>query len=76
MRRALVFVAGLLAVLAAATAGPSGAATHAVRIAQIDTSRYPLITAVVIAPGSDRLLREAAIGAIPAPLCRLPPSLD
>ena len=55
MRRALVFVAGLLAVLAAATAGPSGAATHAVRIAQIDTSRYPLITAVVIAPGSDKL---------------------
>ena len=55
MRRALVFVAGLLAVLAAATAGPSGAATHAVRIAQVDTSRYPLITAVVIAPGSDKL---------------------
>jgi tight adherence protein B len=54
MRRALAFVVGLAAVLAA-VAGTSGAASHAVRIAQVDTSRYPLITAVVVAPGSDKL---------------------
>jgi tight adherence protein B len=54
MRRALVFVAGLAAVLAIAAA-TSAAAPPRLRIAQVDTSRYPLITAVVIAPGSDRL---------------------
>jgi tight adherence protein B len=55
MRRALVSVAGLLAVLTAVTAGAAGAASPSVRIAQVDTSRYPLITAVVVAPGSDKL---------------------
>ena len=54
MRRALVLVAGLAAVLAIAAA-TSAAAPPRLRIAQVDTSRYPLITAVVIAPGSDRL---------------------
>jgi tight adherence protein B len=54
MRRALVFAAGLAAVLAIAAA-TSVAAPPRLRIAQVDTSRYPLITAVVIAPGSDRL---------------------
>jgi tight adherence protein B len=54
MRRALALVAGLAVVLAA-VAGTSGAASHALRIAQVDTSRYPLITAVVVAPGSDKL---------------------
>ena len=54
MRRALVFVAGLAAVLAIAAA-TSAAAPPRLRIAQVDTSRYPLITAVVIAPGSDKL---------------------
>jgi hypothetical protein len=54
MRRALVFVAGLAAVLAIAAASSVAAPQH-LRIAQVDTSRYPLITAVVIAPGSDKL---------------------
>ena len=56
MKRALVLVAGLAAALAVA-AGVSGAAQPSVRIAQVDSSRYPLITAVVIAPGSDKLRR-------------------
>ena len=54
MRRALVLVAGLAAVLAIAV-GASTAAPPRVQIAQVDTSRYPLITATVIAPGSDKL---------------------
>ena len=54
MRRALVLVAGLAAVLAIAV-GASTAAPPRVQIAQVDTSRYPLITATVIAPDSDKL---------------------
>jgi tight adherence protein B len=54
MRRALVLVAGLAAALAVAV-GASFAAAPRVKIAQVDTSRYPLITATVIAPGSDKL---------------------
>jgi tight adherence protein B len=54
MRRALALVAALAAVLAVAV-GASVAASPRVQIAQIDTSRYPLITATVIAPGSDKL---------------------
>jgi tight adherence protein B len=54
MRRALALVAGLVAVLTI-VAGSSGAASPQLRIAQVDTSRYPLITAVVIAPGSNKL---------------------
>ncbi|MDP9255099.1 MAG: type II secretion system F family protein [Actinomycetota bacterium] len=54
MRRALAFVAGLAAVLTV-VAGSAGAASPKVRIAQVDTTRYPLITAVVIAPGSNKL---------------------
>ena len=54
MRRALAFVAGLAAVLTV-VAGSAGAAPPKVRIAQVDSSRYPLITAVVIAPGSNKL---------------------
>ena len=54
MRRALAFLAGLVAVLTI-VAGSSGAASPKLRIAQVDTSRYPLITAVVIAPGSNKL---------------------
>ena len=56
MKRAFVLVAGLLAVLAVAV-GVSGAAQPRIKIAQVDTTRYPLITAVVIAPGSDKLRR-------------------
>jgi len=52
MRRALVLVAGLAAVLAIAVSA-STAAPPRVKIAQVDTSRYPLITATVIAPNSD-----------------------
>lgn len=54
MRRALALLAGLVAVLTI-LAGSSGAASPKLRIAQVDTSRYPLITAVVIAPGSSKL---------------------
>jgi tight adherence protein B len=54
MRRTLAFLAGLVAVLTI-VAGSSGAASPKLRIAQVDTSRYPLITAVVIAPGSNKL---------------------
>jgi tight adherence protein B len=54
MRRALASFAGLAAVLTI-VAGSSGAASPKLRIAQVDSSRYPLITAVVIAPGSDKL---------------------
>jgi tight adherence protein B len=54
MRRALVFIAGLAAVLAIAATSSVAAPRH-LRIAQVDTSRYPLITAVVIAPDSDKL---------------------
>ena len=54
MRRALALLAGLAAVLAVAV-GSTTAATPRVQIAQVDTSRYPLITATVIAPGSDKL---------------------
>ena len=54
MRRALVLVAGLAAVLAIAVSA-STAAPPRVKIAQVDTSRYPLITATVIAPNSDEL---------------------
>jgi tight adherence protein B len=54
MRRSLALVAGL-AVALALTVGASTAATPSVQIAQVDTSRYPLITATVIAPGSDKL---------------------
>ena len=56
MRRALVLVAGLLAVLAIAV-NASSAAAPSVKIAHVDTTRYPLITATVIAPGSDKLPR-------------------
>ena len=54
MRRALVLVAGFAAVLTGSRSAP---APHrrSVKIAQVDTSRYPLITAVVIAPGSNKL---------------------
>ena len=38
--------------------GASGAATPRVRIAQVDTSRYPLITATVIAPGQRQAARR------------------
>ena len=58
MRRALGFAAGLAAVLTV-LAGSAGAASPQVRIAQVDTSRYPLITAVVIAPEQ----RQALVGA-------------
>ena len=54
MKRALALVAGLAAALAVA-AGASARRSPGVRIAQVDTSRYPLITAIVIAPGSDKL---------------------
>jgi tight adherence protein B len=54
VRRALALVAGLAAVLTV-VAGSAGAAAPKVRIAQVDVSRYPLITAVVIAPGSNKL---------------------
>ena len=53
MRRALVFAGGVVAALAVAV-GASTAAAPRVQIAQVDTSRYPLITATVIAPGSDK----------------------
>ena len=53
MRRALVFAGGLAAALAV-TVGASTAAAPRVQIAQVDTSRYPLITATVIAPNSDK----------------------
>ena len=56
MRRTLLLVAGLAAVLAVAV-GASTAASPSVKIAHVDTSRYPLITATVIAPGSDKLPR-------------------
>jgi tight adherence protein B len=55
MRKALAFAAGLTVVLALAVG--STAASPKVRIAQVDTSRYPLITATVIAPNSDKLAR-------------------
>ena len=55
MRRALVFVAGLRPCSQSPLPPVRRRPRRAVRIAQIDTSRYPLITAVVIAPGSDRL---------------------
>jgi tight adherence protein B len=55
MRRGVVFLAGLLAVLLTVVAGSSGAASPQIRIAQVDSSRYPLITATVIAPGSTKL---------------------
>ncbi len=54
MRRALAYVTALAAVLAVGVATTTAAAPT-VRIAQVDTSRYPLITATVIAPGSDKL---------------------
>jgi tight adherence protein B len=54
MRRVLAFAAALAAVLTIGAAG-AGAAPPQVRIAQVDTSRYPLITAVVVAPGSNKL---------------------
>jgi tight adherence protein B len=54
MRRALAFAAALAAVLAIGVATTTAAAPR-VQIAQVDTSRYPLITATVIAPGSDKL---------------------
>jgi tight adherence protein B len=54
MRRALAFLAGLAAVLTV-LAGTAGAAAPQIRIAQVDSSRYPLITAVVVAPGSNKL---------------------
>jgi tight adherence protein B len=60
MRRAFVLVAGLAAVLAVVV-GVSGAAQPRVKIAQVDTARYPLITAVVIAPGSDKLRRVSLV---------------
>ena len=54
MRRTLAYAAGFAAALAIAV-GASTAATPRVQIAQVDTSRYPLITATVIAPNSDKL---------------------
>ena len=56
MKRGFALVAGLAVVLAV-VAGTSGAAQPRLKIAQVDSSRYPLITAVVIAPGSDKLRR-------------------
>ena len=56
MKRAFALVAGLAVVLAV-VAGTSGAAQPHIRIAQVDSSRYPLITATVVAPGSDKLRR-------------------
>jgi tight adherence protein B len=54
MRRALALVTGLAAVLAVSISA-AGAAPPRIQIAQIDASRYPLITASVIAPNSDKL---------------------
>ncbi|MDX6618259.1 MAG: tight adherence protein [Gaiellales bacterium] len=54
MKRAFAFAGGLAAILAIAVSA-SGAATPRIQVAQVDTSRYPLITATVIAPNSDRL---------------------
>jgi tight adherence protein B len=60
MRRALVLVAGLTAVLAIAV-GASTAAPPRVQIAHVDTSRYPLITATVIAPNSYKLANVSLV---------------
>ncbi|MDX6561942.1 MAG: tight adherence protein [Gaiellales bacterium] len=60
MRRGLVLVAGLAAVLAIAVSASTAAAPR-VQIAQVDTSRYPLITATVIAPNSDTLKRVSLV---------------
>ncbi|HEY3614198.1 MAG TPA: type II secretion system F family protein [Gaiellales bacterium] len=54
MKRALASLGGLAAILAVAISA-AGAASPAIQIAQVDTSRYPLITATVIAPNSDTL---------------------
>jgi tight adherence protein B len=53
MKRALASVGGLAAILAVAVSA-SGAAPG-IRVARVDTSRYPLITATIIAPNSDTL---------------------
>ena len=60
MRRALVLRRRPRGRARSVAVGASGAATPRVQIAQVDTSRYPLITAVVIAPGSDKLRQRAA----------------
>jgi tight adherence protein B len=54
MKRALALVSGFAAVLAVSISA-AGAAAPRIQIAQVDTSRYPLITATVIAPNSDTL---------------------
>jgi tight adherence protein B len=54
MKRALASAGGLAAILAIAVSA-SGAASPRIQVAQVDTSRYPLITATVIAPNSDKL---------------------
>jgi len=54
MRRALALVGGFAAVLAVSISA-AGAAAPRIQIAQVDASRYPLITATVIAPNSDKL---------------------
>ena len=54
MRRALALAGGLAAILAVAVSAAGAASPH-IQIAQVDTSRYPLITATVIAPDSDKL---------------------
>jgi tight adherence protein B len=54
MKRALASAGGLAAILAIAVSA-SGAAAPRIRVAQVDTSRYPLITATVIAPHSTTL---------------------
>ena len=57
MKRALTLVGGFAAVLAISVSAAGAAAQPRIQIAQVDTSRYPLITATVIAPNSDKLKR-------------------
>ena len=54
MKRALALV-GVLAAVLAVSISAAGAAAPRIQIAQVDTSRYPLVTATVIAPNSDKL---------------------
>jgi tight adherence protein B len=54
MKRALASAGGLAAILAIAVSA-SGAAAPRISVEQVDTSRYPLITATVLAPGSDKI---------------------
>ena len=54
MKRALASAGGLAAILAIAISA-AGAATPRISVEQVDTSRYPLITATVIVPGSEKI---------------------